>query len=156
MLCKKCNQPFSMRVWINGKKRYLQHRKYCLNCSPFGSHNTRKLVEGSPKQKRCLRCGHLLRTNRRNYCAGCNVTKWRQRTKRKLVEYKGGACKICGYSRCIDNLTFHHRKPNEKEFQISSVSSGFEKIKVEVDKCELLCHNCHGEVHAGLLTLSAG
>jgi hypothetical protein len=81
------------------------------------------------------------------------VVSWRVRTKQKLVEYKGGKCLICGYQKYFGNLTFHHRDPSKKDFQISGQSISYEKLKCEVDKCELLCHNCHGEVHVGLITI---
>ena len=73
--------------------------------------------------------------------------------KKLLVEYKGGNCQVCKYDRCIDNLTFHHLDPSKKDFQISGTSKAFETLKAEVDKCVLLCKNCHGEVHAGLLQI---
>jgi hypothetical protein len=152
MICKKCNNPFPYRVWIDGKKKYMQHRKFCLDCSPFGSHNTRDLVSNSTS-KVCLDCGNPLKTNRRNYCNSCNVIKWRTRTKQKLVDYKGGGCRICGYNRCLPNLIFHHLDPTEKDFCISGMSIGVEKLKVEVDKCVLLCCRCHGEVHAGIVQI---
>jgi hypothetical protein len=76
------------------------------------------------------------------------VVSWRQRAKKKLVEYKGGKCEICGYNKCIDNLTFHHLDPSQKDFQISGASKAFETLKKEVDKCQMLCRNCHGEIHS--------
>ena len=82
-----------------------------------------------------------------------SVIDWRIRTKQKLVEYKGGKCVKCGYKNYFGNLTFHHKDPLQKDFGISGKSISFDKLKLEVDKCELLCHNCHGEVHAGLLTI---
>lgn len=78
------------------------------------------------------------------------VVSWRQRTKKKLVEYKGGKCIICGYNKCIRSLIFHHRNPAEKEFSITGKTISFEKLKKEVDKCDLLCSNCHGEEHEKL------
>lgn len=68
--------------------------------------------------------------------------------KKQLVEYKGGKCEICDYSKCIKALEFHHLDPKEKDFTISS--SGLKdivKLKKEVDKCILLCANCHREIH---------
>jgi len=76
------------------------------------------------------------------------VVTWRTRVKQKLVEYKGGKCEICGYNKCINCLSFHHLDPKEKDFQISGTTLSFERQKNEVDKCQLLCHNCHGEIHA--------
>lgn len=75
--------------------------------------------------------------------------------KQKLVEEFGGKCGICGYNRCIDSLTFHHLDPNEKEFGLAEhgVTRSYEKAKAEAMKCKLLCRNCHGEVHAGLVNI---
>lgn len=153
MKCLKCNNDFSRRIWIDGVKRNLQHRKYCLECSPFGKHNTRKIIIKTFDSKICRRCGNVLKSNRRNFCNGCNVILWRKRMKEKLVKYKGGVCKVCGYNKCIENLTFHHLNPTNKDFDISGMSIGINKMRIEVDKCELLCRNCHGELHAGIITL---
>jgi len=69
--------------------------------------------------------------------------------KKKLVEYKGGKCEKCGYDKCLEALTFHHRNPKDKSFVISGKHSKKPAILFnEVDKCDLLCHNCHNEVHA--------
>ncbi len=74
------------------------------------------------------------------------VVRWRQNTKRKLVEYKGGKCIKCGYDKCIAALVFHHRDPSKKDFQISGRTMAFEKMKKEADKCDLVCANCHAEI----------
>jgi 5-methylcytosine-specific restriction endonuclease McrA len=75
------------------------------------------------------------------------VVKWRQDKKVKLVEYKGGCCQVCEYKKSIGALEFHHIDPNQKDFTISSKSYAYERLKREVDKCVLLCSNCHIEVH---------
>lgn len=75
------------------------------------------------------------------------VVSWRRNTKEKLVMYKGGRCEKCGYNKCIAALEFHHLNPLEKDFSISGKSWGFETLKLEVDKCMLLCANCHKEEH---------
>lgn len=79
-----------------------------------------------------------------------SVILWRKRTKIKLVEYKGGKCQICGYNKSKNALHFHHLDPNEKDFSISGKSLSFDKLKTEVDKCILVCSNCHSEIHEGL------
>lgn len=78
----------------------------------------------------------------------------RKKTKSRAVEYLGGKCKICGYDKCVEALTFHHVIPNKKEFNISRTNIAWEKLKPELDKCVLLCHNCHDEVHAGITQLN--
>jgi hypothetical protein len=79
-----------------------------------------------------------------------NVVDWRRRTKEKLIEYKGGKCQKCGYEKkCPSAYDFHHRIPSEKEFNISGngITRNVEKLKLEVDKCDLLCCRCHHELH---------
>ena len=81
------------------------------------------------------------------------VESWRKRKKKALVEYKGGKCQYCGYSKCIEALEFHHLDPNIKSFTISGKSKSFNSLKSEVDKCILVCSNCHKEIHAGLINI---
>ena len=46
-------------------------------------------------------------------------------------------------------LDFHHRNPLEKEGELSDFSKGYnlDKFFNELDKCDLLCANCHREFH---------
>lgn len=82
-------------------------------------------------------------------CSADNVRRRRYRLKEKAVEYKGGKCEFCGYNKCIDALEFHHKNPEEKDFGISSgETKSWEKIKNELDKCLMLCANCHREIHS--------
>ena len=75
--------------------------------------------------------------------------------KSKCVEYKGGKCVICNYTTYNGSLHFHHIDPTQKDFSISQFKSyKFGKIVTdELDKCVLLCANCHGEVEAGLVRI---
>lgn len=76
------------------------------------------------------------------------VSEHRRKIKIKAIEHKGGKCEKCGYHKCTKALDFHHRDPKEKEFRISSGKSiGWEKTKKEIEKCDLLCSNCHREIH---------
>jgi len=82
-------------------------------------------------------------------CRSASVTKYRTKMKIKAVQYKGGKCERCGYDRSIAALEFHHKDPTQKDFEISTTgcTRSWEKIKAEVNKCELLCANCHREIH---------
>jgi hypothetical protein len=104
----------------------------------------------------CKSCGKKTADSNRFICGSCRVVSWRKRTKQKLVEFRGGKCENpkCGYDRCIDCLSFHHLDPSKKDFQLSDGNChSFEKMKNEVEKCKMLCNNCHGEVHAGILKI---
>lgn len=104
--------------------------------------------------KKCPKHGiteHVLLSNGSYKCKECRknaVIDIRRRNKIRLVEYKGGKCEICGYNKCIDALELHHLNPNEKEFGIAGATRSLEKLKVEADKCILLCANCHRELHS--------
>lgn len=69
-------------------------------------------------------------------------------TKIKAVEYLGGKCRRCGYNKCLAALEFHHRNPSEKEFSWDRLRGrSWGSIVEELDKCDLLCSNCHKEEH---------
>ncbi len=75
-----------------------------------------------------------------------NSGRWN--LKKKCVEYKGGKCRNCGYNKCLGAFHFHHTNPKEKDFSISgSHTRKWDIIKEELDKCILLCANCHAEEH---------
>ena len=68
-----------------------------------------------------------------------------------LIAYKGGKCERCGYNKCNRALEFHHLDPTQKDFGISKhINRNINDLKAEVDKCILLCSNCHAEVHQEL------
>ena len=79
----------------------------------------------------------------------------RKKIRAMAVEYKGGKCKKCGYDRCIDALEFHHIDPAQKDFNISSkgYTRSWIKVKAELDKCIMLCANCHRELHSKVSSL---
>lgn len=83
-----------------------------------------------------------------------NTSLYRKNIKMKMVDYKGGRCLICGYKKCIDALEFHHINPDDKDFNISGGTKSFDYLKSELDKCILVCANCHREIHAGLIDLN--
>ncbi len=105
-------------------------KTYCIECFESGQWR-RKAMSTVEKKKRSSK----------------NVVSWRQRTKLKAIEYMGGSCKTCGYHKCSRALTFHHLNPYEKDFTISGKSLSWERIKLELDKCILICANCHAEEH---------
>lgn len=81
---------------------------------------------------------------------GKKVADWHKRTKQRLVEAFDGKCGICGYSKSIRALHFHHINSEDKKFGISGRFKSWEKIISEAEKCCLLCSNCHMEVHDGV------
>ena len=82
-------------------------------------------------------------------CRSEAVQKRRNKVKLMSIEYKGGKCEICGYDKCIDALEFHHLNSYKKDFGIAKkgYTRSFDKVKEELDKCILVCANCHREIH---------
>jgi hypothetical protein len=113
-------------------------------------------------ERGCHICGKPVERYRK-LCDSCRDTpikdyprikSFRKRTKQKAVEYCGGKCCVCGYSKCVEALEFHHKNPNTKDFSISTnTNKAWNKVKIELDKCILVCSNCHREIHAGLIKL---
>lgn len=70
-------------------------------------------------------------------------------------DYKGGQCEICAYKKCSRALPFHHIDPKTKIFGISDkgLTRSWSKIQEEIEKCILLCANCHMEIHEGITQL---
>ena len=69
---------------------------------------------------------------------------------------RGGKCEHCGYNANLSALEFHHKNPEEKEFQVdirAFSNYSLEKLEAELDKCELLCSNCHKEHHHPALAM---
>lgn len=144
----------------------------CLNCGletknlKFCSTKCRKeFVKKNIKkeEKKCVTCGKLISKNRKSiYCKECEEKhflnkNYKRIIKLKAIEYKGGKCAICGYKHTLFALTFHHVNPKNKKFNISNFSKidkrmKWETIKMELDKCILICNNCHCEINAELIT----
>ena len=80
----------------------------------------------------------------------------RQVLKLRAVNLLGGKCVVCDYSKHPGVLDFHHLDPHTKSFGISSggFSRSWATIEAELQKCILVCANCHREVELGLITLT--
>ena len=84
--------------------------------------------------------------------------------KYEAIRMKGGCCMLCGYNKNITALEFHHRDPTQKEAKLSGrelANNKWANILSELEKCDLLCSNCHSEVHHpeeefGLLLIDMG
>ena len=155
--CTKCGKEFDSTCFSNKGKIYKPKRKACYDCVPYRRPSTK-----SDGTRRCAICEEYKPTTEfhrhfgkylKPYCKICTTNKARlerRNFKVKCIEYKGGKCQKCGYSRCPAALEFHHRNPDEKEFSLRDIPGVIrltEKVKKELDKCDLYCSNCHKEKH---------
>lgn len=69
--------------------------------------------------------------------------------KKEVILSLGGKCSVCGYSKNLSSLTFHHLDPKKKDFQIDSrkfANCKISTLQKEISKCILVCRNCHAEI----------
>lgn len=89
--------------------------------------------------------------NARYQCKSCWNKRTGQAQKDRVKEIKieyGGKCSKCGYDRYLGALDFHHLDPTQKEFTFSkNRSMNIDALRKELDKCILVCRNCHAEIH---------
>jgi hypothetical protein len=103
----------------------------------------------------CVTCGVSGEANfyksAKYHCKTCWNAKTAQAGKdkiRTLKEEAGGKCSVCGYKKCFDALEFHHVDPSIKEFHLGGFRGyNIEKLRKELEKCILVCRNCHTEIH---------
>ena len=149
--CKSCGTIIPTNIKIDGKWRLIDSRRYCLECVPY---KTRRGRPPAKSQRTCDTCGREFIFIRRkghllNRCRSCCTTVRRKAMKKRVVEFKGGACIRCGYNKQIEVLSFHHRDPSLKSHEVcGAVNRSFAANLAEAEKCDLLCANCHMEVHA--------
>lgn len=161
LTCQKCGSQFSTKVRIDGAWKNLQSRRHCLECAPPGV----RLHRVPAASKLCPCCGDNLPpeafyqrikgvrgTNLSSWCRKCfnaEATARQRSFKLRCIQYKGGSCSKCGYAKCPGALEFHHRDPGGKDFCLSKSRSHAwtQGVQAELDKCDLLCANCHREAH---------
>ena len=81
-----------------------------------------------------------------------NIKDFRQRLKERAIYVMGNKCACCGYNKCIQALEFHHLNPEEKDFSFgSNTNRSWADTRNELQKCILVCANCHREIHYGLI-----
>lgn len=80
--------------------------------------------------------------------------KWRVKLKKIGESRKSLGCLTCDEKEicCLD---FHHKDPKLKKLCLSQFSkfTSLQQFIDELDKCIVLCSNCHRKLHAGLISL---
>lgn len=163
--CWICGTEIPKNVQVDGKLVNLNHRKRCIQCCKLSQHqfpedSERRRSDGDGKNKQCNSCGDIKLLDefyfwkkRYQYSSQCKACVsyariiWGRKSKQKYVDYKGGKCEKCGYKKCLASLDFHHIDTTTKDREIDFTGAFSESIKKELDKCVLLCANCHRETH---------
>lgn len=115
--------------------------KICTKCGrelPLDQFNWRDKTKGT-RRADCKEChaGYMRKT----------YLKKREEIFQLKLQIK---CQKCGYNRCPDALEFHHTNPEEKDYTVSQalrLHKSEKEIQNEINKCVVLCSNCHKEFH---------
>ena len=139
-------------------------------CRKYRENNKKKIIEQDrlrnieifkKSHKYCKVCkkeiDHSQRTNGKTTCSECNKELFIKRSRSGYIKRRNTfnifktsfGCVICGYKKYSGALDFHHIDPKQKEIRLSGrhTASFSKKIKDELDKCVLVCKNCHYELH---------
>lgn len=149
-ICSQCGTEYKIRQIIDGKKHVLKNRTKCLACQPFKSSIYRKKTPEEKRAKNARKVReHWHRT--RDKLGVDPIRLRRESYKKAALALIGSKCQFCNYNKCVRNLAFHHLA--NKSFDLSSRAFQFslDKLIDELRKCVIACHNCHGEIHEGLI-----
>lgn len=152
--CKNCQKEFPNNIVINGITHSISSRKFCLECSPFGSRNTRSyIIDLKENEGFCSRCSNIKnikkfykRKNGRplSYCIDCQnevkQLKFEEKTE-MLVELFGGKCKDCEISYPPIIYCFYDENNVYYITKLYNMSLGRAKKKFE--NYDMLCRNCY-------------
>ena len=132
-ICTKCNKnkPIEEFAW-----RSKPNNKRHAECKVCHRKVRKAYYEKSGEKDKIIA---------RNYERRRKTREWLQQYKQEL------RCNRCGYDKAIA-LQFHHTDPNSKEYCIAEAvhrAWSVKRLQVEIDKCEVLCANCHIEEHHG-------
>jgi hypothetical protein len=165
MICEKCGEEFleDWRKCPKGNPRFCSRSCSNSKIQTKEMNDARRIKLKKHPDCFCKTCGKKIsHRNNQKLCKECRIVykkydnryyyvrDYRKRVKEKAVEYKGGKCILCGYNKCNRSLAFHHIDATEKDFSISRKIIAWDVLKKELDKCDLVCNNCHGEIHENI------
>lgn len=149
-VCVDCRNSFNQRVkrdgrWVNS------NRSRCYDCVPYKTSPYSRRYGTEEKRPRSADKMKAWRSKRIEITGIDPVLLFRQRRKEHIVSVLGGGCQICKYNKCLRNLSFHHVL--DKVFQLDqrAFQSSAKRLLPELKKCILVCQNCHGEIHHGMV-----
>ena len=136
---QSCSASFNNKLRPRREKRpKVRQVKYCFLCHSVNDNQNSKFCS-----QKCRKKSKLM-----SYVKSSK--KLFNKRKNEFIKLKGGHCQICGYNKNRDAMVFHHINPCEKKFKLDSTNLrrlSLTTALIELEKCTLLCVNCHVELH---------
>lgn len=163
--CGNCHETKALSEFHRNRNGFVAHCKKCRNeyakkyrQRPESKKIMRKYVleyRKNPENRERLNARTRLWRKKPQAKIKRNETRriWTAKEKQKAIDYKGGKCQVCGYSKCLAALDFHHIDPSKKNgYGTGALKAhwSFDRNKSELNKCVLVCVRCHREIHAGV------
>jgi len=114
----------------------------------------------------CIVCGKPLSGKQTKFCSveckNRDLQSYEAQKRRglarklEIIQAAGGSCSVCGYKINLAALVFHHTDASAKDFKLDMRSLSnrkFGAVMDEIEKCILVCANCHAELHNPHLNL---
>ena len=150
-VCSKCGKslPLTAEYYYRDKHRRVGFRPDCKDCSKKRWHENKDRYNAKAKEYYKENVEYFKNKNLKNNSREKSKESNQQR-KRNAVIRLGGACECCGITGPLGLLHFHHRDPETKLGGWNWMSRQSESVRnAELDKCSLLCANCHMGYHYG-------
>jgi hypothetical protein len=154
IVCKNCGKNFPSSAKIDNKIVNLSGRKFCLECSPLGSRNTRSyIIKLNDDEAYCARCQKTKSKSRFyirkssgkpfSYCIECQEKtkdlKYEEKLER-IIQERGGACNDCGVPYPLPVYEFYSENGIFRFTKARNMS--LHRFREKVKDHKLLCKNC--------------
>lgn len=144
--CKKCGETNIFKLCFHHKEP---------NKKEFTISDLRR-VRWSKLKTELKKCELLCNNCHYEYHYSNNKNNKYTNNKKLFLQYKGICeCERCGYNKNNAALDFHHNDSTKKDFILSDIKISFnnlkeltQKIENEINKCEIICKNCHSIEHS--------
>ena len=151
--CSTCKTFLPVDIFAKYKKGHYGLKAQCSNCQKRDYRSISQVVNERRRENYKQNRDDVLAYNKehRNPAKLKVYNKSRNvQLKQRFVELAGGVCQRCKYQEFLSGLEFHHVDPLGKDATPRNViySGDYERAYVEIDKCALLCRNCHQAYHA--------
>ena len=136
---------------MNVNKRF-SLLKYCTKCKILLTKENHYFCDVKRGRYICKSCNYK---ENRKWAENNPITtkrikeRYRKREWETMHNLKINGCSICGYNKCDAALEFHHVIPKDRSFYFGFGNISRKDIDIinELNKCILLCANCHKEIH---------